>query len=79
MIETTWQGDIAVLRMSHGKANALDVEFCDALAVALDAVRESEARAVIIVGTGSIFSAGVDLVRISNEGEGYMRRFLPAL
>lgn len=79
MIETTRQGDIALLRMMHGKANALDVEFCDGLAAAFGDVRDSDARAVIIVGTGSIFSAGVDLVRLSNEGEDYVRRFLPAL
>ena len=79
MIETTRQGDVVVLRMAHGKANALDVEFCDALAAAFGDVGNSEARAVIVVGTGNIFSAGVDLVRLANEGEGYVRRFLPAL
>jgi enoyl-CoA hydratase len=34
---------------------------------------------VIVVGTGSIFCAGVDLVRMSSEGADYVRRFLPAL
>jgi enoyl-CoA hydratase len=79
MIELSRNGDIAVLRMAHGKANALDVEFCEGLARAFDEQRNSSARAVVVTGSGSIFSAGVDLVRISAEGETYVRRFLPAL
>jgi enoyl-CoA hydratase len=79
MIELSSDGDVAILRMAHGKANALDVEFCQAVAKALDEQRDSAARAVVLTGTGTIFSAGVDLVRISAEDEGYVRRFLPAL
>lgn len=79
MIDKSQEGDIAVLRMTHGKANTLDVEFCDALASAFGELRTSAARAVIVTGTGSIFSAGVDLLRISAGGEGYIRQFLPAL
>jgi enoyl-CoA hydratase len=79
MIEQTLDGDIAILRMAHGKANAQSVEFCEAMAKAFDEQRNSAARAVVLTGTGTIFSAGVDLVRISAEDEGYVRRFLPAL
>ncbi len=79
MIDLSHQGEIAILRMAHGKANALDVEFCNGLAATFDKVNGSAARAVVVVGTGNIFSAGVDLVRISNDGEGYIRQFLPAL
>lgn len=79
MIDLSLDNDIAVLRMAHGKANAQDVEFCEAMAKALDAQRTSAARAVVVTGTGNIFSAGVNLIRISTEGEAYVRRFLPAL
>jgi enoyl-CoA hydratase len=79
MIETSVEGDVAILRMAHGKANAQSVEFCDAVAMALREQSQSSARAVVLTGTGSIFSAGVDLVRISSEDAGYVRRFLPAL
>ena len=79
MIETSIDGDIAILRMMHGKANAQSVEFCDAVAMALREQGQGAARAVVLTGTGSIFSAGVDLVRISNEDAGYVQRFLPAL
>jgi len=33
----------------------------------------------VLTGTGSIFSAGVDLFRLTNEGEDYVRRFFPLL
>jgi enoyl-CoA hydratase len=79
MIELSQQGDIATLRMAHGKANAMDAEFCNAIADALGSIGSGSARAVIVVGTGSIFSAGVDLVRISSDGAAYVRQFLPAL
>jgi enoyl-CoA hydratase len=39
----------------------------------------SDARAVVLTGTGSIFSAGVDLFRVVNEGRAYVERFFPAL
>jgi len=77
MIEVTHQGDVAILTMVHGKANALTTEFCDGLAAR---VKEAgAARAVVITGTGRIFSAGVDLPRLLDGGPSYVREFLPAL
>src|SRR6185295_7370649 len=37
------------------------------------------AKAVVITGQGKIFSAGVDLKRLSEGGAPYIRKFLPAL
>jgi len=79
MIERTHHGDVAMLRIAHGKANALDLELCNALTVELEAYRQSAAKALVITGTGKMFSAGVDLVRVSNEGAPYLRAFLPAV
>jgi enoyl-CoA hydratase len=79
MIELTERGRIAVLRLAHGKANVLDLELCNALAARLEEYRQSPARALVVIGTGRIFSAGVDLVRITAEGAPYVRAFLPAL
>lgn len=79
MIELSHDGDIAILRMAHGKANAQSVEFCDAVAMALREQDHGPARAVVLTATGNMFSAGVDLLRITAEGAGYVRRFLPAL
>ena len=63
--------------MAHGKASALDLELLEAISRSLD--EAAGARAVILTGTGSIFSAGVDLFRMLDEGEPYVRAFVPAL
>ena len=62
MIERTESNGIVTLRLAHGKASAMDIELCQALRGELAGSRD--ARAVIITGTGSIFSAGVDLFRM---------------
>lgn len=79
MIELTHEGDIAVVRLVHGKANALDLELCDAIVSQFREIQASSARAVVLTGQGRMFSAGVDLLRLSGEGAPYVRRFLPAL
>jgi enoyl-CoA hydratase len=78
MIEVEPVDNVAVLRMQHGKANALDIEFCNALAARFEALRD-ETAAVVLTGSGKIFSAGVDLKRLSAGGADYVREFLPAL
>jgi enoyl-CoA hydratase len=71
---------IAVLRMEHGKANALDAELVGTLADELAAIeRAGNASAVVLTGTGSIFSAGVDLYRFLESGEEYHDRFFAEL
>jgi enoyl-CoA hydratase len=79
VFETTSRGDVAIITMAHGKANALDSEFCDALAVAFNELRTAKARAVVLTGQGTIFSAGVDLLRTRDAGPDYVRDFLPRL
>lgn len=79
MIEREAHGDIALLRMAHGKVNALDLELCEALTEALRAEARSGARAVVLTGRGRSFSAGVDLRRLVEGGAPYATRFLPAL
>jgi enoyl-CoA hydratase len=79
MIERSDNDGITTLRLAHGKASALDVELIDALALAVAEVTASDARALILTGTGSIFSAGVDLFRLADGGREYAERFVPAL
>jgi enoyl-CoA hydratase len=79
MIDVRTENSIAVLTMKHGKANTLDTEFCDALAARLTKLGRSDAGAVVITGQGTIFSAGVDLKRYSEDGADYIRTFLPSL
>ena len=78
MIERSQHEGILTLRLAHGKASALDVELLDALLRELDAVGE-DVRALLLTGTGSIFSAGVDLFRLTRDGADYVRRFIPLL
>src|SRR5215468_692286 len=79
MIDSIQQGEITLLHMAHGKANALDVEFCEALTTQLTALQSSATRAVVLIGAGHIFSAGVDLLRLLDEDATYLQTFLPAL
>jgi enoyl-CoA hydratase len=76
MIETSRHDDVLVLRLAHGKASAFDVELLDELQQRFTNV---DARAVVLTGTGSIFSAGVDLYRLTKEGRPYVERFVPLL
>ena len=77
MIERSQRDGILTLRLAHGKASALDLELIEATALALAEARD--ARAVILTGTGSIFSAGVDLYRLVDGGAEYTEQFVPAL
>lgn len=78
MIERTDADGVTVLRVAHGKAHALDLELCRVLTGELEALAETRAPAVL-TGSGAIFSAGVDLVRLLREDGDYTERFLAAL
>jgi enoyl-CoA hydratase len=79
MFDLTMRGRVAVLRMTHGKANAMDLEFCRWLSAQVDACLQSAAGALVITGHGKMFSAGVDLPRLVSGGVAYVREFLPAM
>lgn len=79
MIERSTLGPARLLRLAHGKASALDLEFLQALAAELDAAEKDGVAALVVTGTGRIFSAGVDLIRLRDGGSDYLRNFLPAL
>jgi enoyl-CoA hydratase len=77
VIEVSEREGVALLRLADGKVNAMSLDFCEALTARFAAV--SSARAVVLTGTGAIFSAGVDLLRLLEGGAPYVRKFLPAL
>lgn len=79
MIDIKMDAGIAVMTLNHGKANTLDIEFCEALAARFVELSKSDVKAVVLTGQGKIFSAGVNLIKLSEGGAGYIREFLPAL
>ncbi len=79
MIEREDRDGVTVLRLDHGKVNALDLELLEAITATFTSLATDGAPPVVLTGAGSAFSAGVDLRRIVDGGADYVRRFLPAL
>ncbi|WIM99695.1 enoyl-CoA hydratase/isomerase family protein [Actinoplanes oblitus] len=79
MLEVTETDGIAVVRLAHGKVNALDLELLERLTATFAALDTGPARAVVFTGSGRVFSAGVDLWRVIDGGAAYVHAFLPAL
>ena len=54
MVEVDRHGEIALLHMAHGKANALDIEFCDSLSRTFDELRNTpDVRGVVLTARGA--------------------------
>ena len=79
MIERKDTDGIRVLKLAHGKVSAMDIELGEALTREIADAAAAPIKAVIVTGSGSAFSAGVDLFRVVNDGPEYGRRFLPVL
>lgn len=79
MINVEIASGIAVIRMNHGKVNAMDLEFCRTLVAELKQIDSGDANAAVLVGNDRVFSAGVDLVTLLEGGQSYREEFLPAL
>lgn len=77
MIERETKDGIVTLRLAYGKASVLDLEFLERIEQELASC--SDAAAVILTGSGSIFSAGVDLFRLTSGEADYIPRFIDAL
>lgn len=79
MIERDDRDGIRVLRLAHGKVSAIDIELGEAWLREMADAAAVPIKAVVVTGSGSSFSAGVDLFRVVNGGPDYGRRFLPVL
>ena len=77
MLDVEQRSGVTVVRLRHGKVNALDLELLRAITAALRDLDRS--GAVVITGSGAVFSAGVDLNRIVAGGQPYVQEFIPAL
>src|SRR5262249_54010941 len=78
MIHIEREGAVSVLRIEHGKVQAMDLELMSAFSETLDELRSLRPGSVILTGTGSAFSAGVDLPRLLEGGPDYVKEFIPA-
>jgi enoyl-CoA hydratase len=77
VLEVEKRSGVTVVRLAHGKVNALDLEL---LLEITGVMRDLDPNgAVVITGSGTVFSAGVDLRRIVAGGRPYVREFIPAL
>ena len=80
MLERALTDGILTLRLAHRKASAMDIELCDGVrGVVEEAAADDAVRALILTGTGSIFSAGVDLPRMVESGPSYVQPFVESL
>ncbi|SNY37214.1 enoyl-CoA hydratase/isomerase family protein [Paractinoplanes atraurantiacus] len=79
LIQVDDRDGVAVVRMTRGKVNALDLELLYALTATFTELDHNDATAAVLTGGGRAFSAGVDLWRVIEGGAAYVREFLPAL
>ena len=79
MITTESRDHVTVVRLEHGKVNAFDVELMRGWIAELARLEQAETQAVVLTGTGAVFSAGVELRRLTEGGRDYVKAFLPLL
>jgi enoyl-CoA hydratase len=77
VLEVEQRSSVTVVRLWHGKVNALDLELLQEITTVMRDLDPN--RAVVITGSGTVFSAGVDLRRIADGGRPYAQKFIPAL
>jgi enoyl-CoA hydratase len=76
-VSTTVEGDVTVIRIDDGKANALSFEVIDAVSAALTGAAE-RSKAVVVLGREGKFSAGFDLSVMTGPDTAQMLRLLGA-
>jgi enoyl-CoA hydratase len=79
MITTEFRDHVTVVRLEHGKVNAFDIELMRGWIAELARLEQADTSAVVLTGTGAVFSAGVELRRLTEGGRDYVKAFLPLL
>jgi enoyl-CoA hydratase len=77
VLELEERGAVMIVRLAHGKVNALDTDLLDALTAAMGSLPTGQP--LVLTGAGRAFCAGVDLKRIAHGGLEYVKAFRPAL
>lgn len=72
-------GPVRVLTLSSGKVNALDVDLLTHFTEVLHGEEQTGAGALVVTGSGPVFSAGVDLRRVIDGGQAYTDQLISAL
>ena len=72
------RAEATILRVGTSGVNALDLELLTTLRAGCARAAE-RGLPVVLTGNGTVFSAGVDLKRVSEGGAQYSAEFLPAL
>lgn len=79
MITTEQRDRVTILRLAHGKVNALDVDLVEELIARFESLDRSSTGALVLTGEGRVFSAGIDLARYVESSPEEVRRFLRSL
>lgn len=79
MISSESRDRVTVVRLGHGKVNAFDIELMRGWVAELARLEQADTSAVVLTGTGSVFSAGVELRRLTTGGRDYVKAFLPLM
>ncbi len=69
-------GEVALVRMRGGKANAMSRPFLEQLGAAVDELAGGDARAVVLTGYENFFSGGLALPEIIDFDREEARRFI---
>jgi len=70
---------ITVVRMQRAPANAINLEFAQTIEAAYDEAIASDPAALVLTGTGTVFSAGLDLKAVPLYSPEQQRDLLRAL
>jgi enoyl-CoA hydratase len=66
-------GGVAVVRFDRPPANAIDLAVTEEFGALLDELEKAPPKAVVLTGTGAIFSAGLDLKAVPSYGPAQRR------
>ena len=72
-------GTITVMRLNRPPANALELEIAQEFEAAFDATMRDPPKAIVVSGTGSFFSGGLDLKVVPSYSPEQQRAFLTVL